>query len=116
MANLVLRLYQFISVPISVWFILDSADIRHEYRMNWVRRLALGLRMAANTLLVPTATSYKAHLVMALKLLEMPSGLAGDVVECGAWKGGSAANLSLVCRIVGRRLLVYDSFEGLPAA
>jgi hypothetical protein len=39
----------------------------------------------------------------------------GDVVECGTWKGGSAANLSLVCRIVGRKLRIYDSFEGLPA-
>jgi hypothetical protein len=35
-------------------------------------------------------------------------------VECGCWKGGSTANLSLVCRIAGRTLLVYDSFEGLP--
>ncbi|GAG44845.1 unnamed protein product, partial [marine sediment metagenome] len=29
-------------------------------------------------------------------------------------KGGSAINLSLVCRITGRKLKVYDSFEGLP--
>jgi len=25
-------------------------------------------------------------------------------------------NLSLVCQIVGRELILYDSFEGLPAA
>jgi O-methyltransferase len=37
------------------------------------------------------------------------------VVECGTWKGASAANLSLVCRIVGRQLHIYDSFQGLPA-
>jgi hypothetical protein len=36
------------------------------------------------------------------------------VVECGTWKGGSAANLSLACHIAGRRLVIYDSFEGLP--
>ena len=29
--------------------------------------------------------------------------------------GGSTANLSLVCEIVRRQLIVYDSFEGLPA-
>jgi hypothetical protein len=51
---------------------------------------------------------------MALKILESPPQTPGDVVECGTWKGGSAANLSLVCRIVGRKLKVYDSFEGLP--
>ena len=31
-----------------------------------------------------------------------------------AWKGGSAANLSLVCRIAGRKLRIFDSFQGLP--
>ena len=38
----------------------------------------------------------------------------GVVVECGCFMGGSTANLSLVCGIVGRGLIVYDSFEGLP--
>src|SRR5258707_1959140 len=52
---------------------------------------------------------------MALKILEPPPEVEGDVIECGTWKGGSAANLSLVCRIVGRRLKVFDSFEGLPS-
>jgi hypothetical protein len=53
-------------------------------------------------------------MVMAVKLLEIPPDVPGDVVECGTWKGGSAANLSLVCRVVGRKLKIYDSFEGLP--
>lgn len=38
----------------------------------------------------------------------------GDVVECGCFKGGSTARLSLVCRELGRKLVVFDSFEGLP--
>jgi len=61
-----------------------------------------------------TGTSFKVHLVMALKLLETPPDVDGVVIECGTWKGGTAANLSLVCKIVGRKLLIYDSFEGLP--
>jgi O-methyltransferase len=36
------------------------------------------------------------------------------VVECGTYAGGSTANLSLVCALVGRELEVFDSFEGLP--
>ena len=39
----------------------------------------------------------------------------GVVVECGCYLGGSTANLSLICQAVGRELIVYDSFEGLPA-
>lgn len=64
---------------------------------------------------VNTATSYKAHLAMAVKLLEVPRDVAGAVVECGCFLGGSTANLSLVCEIARRELIVYDSFEGLPA-
>ena len=37
------------------------------------------------------------------------------VVECGACKGGSTAKLSLVTRIAGGHLHVFDSFQGMPA-
>jgi len=52
--------------------------------------------------------------VIAMKLLELPIDMQGDVVECGCWKGGATVNLSLICKITGRKLKVYDSFEGLP--
>jgi hypothetical protein len=35
------------------------------------------------------------------------------VVEAGCWKGGSAAKLSIVCKMLGYRLLIYDSFSGV---
>lgn len=103
-----------LSVPYAILAITTSRALQPRYRMNVVRRFGLGLRMFWNTLRVPTGTTYKAHLAMAVKLLELPPEQTGDVVECGTWKGGSAANLSLVCRIVGRRLRVFDSFQGLP--
>lgn len=103
-----------LTVPISICFIMNSAAIHPAYRMNFLRKFALGVRMFLNTVRIRTGTSYKTHLAMALKILETPPDVPGDVVECGTWKGGSAANLSLVCRIAGRRLKVYDSFEGLP--
>lgn len=70
--------------------------------------------MFFNTIRIQTGTSYKSHLVMTLKILETPPDVPGNIVECGTWKGGCATNLSLVCKIVGRKLLIYDSFEGLP--
>ena len=84
--------------------------------MSWSRKLKLALRMWRNTRRVPTGTSYRAHLAMAVKLLEIPPTAKGVVVECGCWQGGSTVNLSLICDIVDRRLVVYDSFEGLPRA
>src|SRR5258708_2453695 len=38
----------------------------------------------------------------------------GDIAEFGCFKGASTAKLSLAAAAVGKRLLVFDSFEGLP--
>ncbi|MDH3582998.1 MAG: TylF/MycF family methyltransferase, partial [Phycisphaerae bacterium] len=46
--------------------------------------------------------------------LSIPRSMEGDVVECGCFKGSSTSSLSLACALTGRRLLVCDSFEGLP--
>jgi O-methyltransferase len=112
--QLLKKAYFVVSVPISILFILYSEKIHPAYRMTLVRKFKLGIMMFLNTIRVPTASSFKAHLAMALKILEAPPEQIGDVVECGTWKGGSAANLSLICQITGRRLKIFDSFEGLP--
>ena len=52
---------------------------------------------------------------MSAKLVAIPPEVPGAVVECGCFGGGSTANLSLVCDIVDRELIVCDSFEGMPA-
>jgi O-methyltransferase len=114
--RLVAKGYYVLTVPLATLFILNSIRIQPEYRMTWLRKLWLGWRFFVNQVRIPTASTYKSHLAMALKLLEMPSSAPGVVAECGTWKGGSAANLSLVCKIVRRRLIVFDSFEGLPSA
>jgi O-methyltransferase len=51
---------------------------------------------------------------MAGRLLAVEPETDGVVVECGCFKGGSSANLSLACALVHRELHVYDSFAGLP--
>lgn len=38
----------------------------------------------------------------------------GPIVECGAFKGGSSAQLSLIAERTNRKLYVCDSFCGLP--
>jgi O-methyltransferase len=53
-------------------------------------------------------------LFMAEALLSMNA--EGDLVECGCFTGGSTAKLSILAKLLGRRLFVFDSFEGLPAA
>jgi len=34
-------------------------------------------------------------------------------IEAGCWKGGSSAKFSIICKIFGYKLHIYDSFEGI---
>ena len=47
-------------------------------------------------------------------VINAPADQAGVVVEAGCWKGASTAKISLACQLTGRRLVVFDSFEGIP--
>jgi hypothetical protein len=109
------QVYERLSLPLTVFFLFSNPHFRPRYRMTWRRKFALGLRLYRNTRRIRTGTSYKSHLAMAAKLLEIAPTVEGAVVECGCWLGGTTANLSLICDVVGRNLIVYDSFEGLPA-
>jgi O-methyltransferase len=44
----------------------------------------------------------------------LPKTVEGCMVECGSFKGGSTAKFSIVAKMTGRELVVFDSFEGLP--
>jgi O-methyltransferase len=106
--------WECVTDPAAAFFILSSPRVHPAYRMTVARKAKLAWRMRRTTRKVVTGSSWRAHLAMAAKLLEIPPEVEGVVVECGAFQGGSTANLSLVCDIVGRDLIVYDSFEGLP--
>jgi O-methyltransferase len=44
-------------------------------------------------------------------------GLPGDFVECGVWRGGASflmAELLRIAGVEGRKVWLFDSFEGLP--
>jgi O-methyltransferase len=103
-----------LTMPFTVWFLFENRYIHEGYGMTWLKLFRLTWRMYCNTTKVVTGSSYRAHLAMLIKLLEIPRRTKGVVVECGCYRGGSTANLSLICQAVGRQLIVYDSFEGLP--
>lgn len=43
-------------------------------------------------------------------------GIPGDFAEFGCFKGYSSAMLSFACAQLGRKMHIFDSFEGLPEA
>jgi len=54
------------------------------------------------------------ELARVARAIAGPREERGAVVECGCFKGGSTARLSLVCAALDRSLVVFDSFSGLP--
>jgi O-methyltransferase len=47
-------------------------------------------------------------------ILAIPQSVSGCVVEAGCYKGGSTSKFSLAAKAAGRRLVVFDSFAGIP--
>lgn len=80
----------------------DVALVRHLPARQLHRRLE------DLTLLPP------AQFVDNLLVARRARGVEGDLVECGAWRGGMSA--ALAWQLPGRRSVLLDSFEGLPDA
>lgn len=91
-----------------------DSDVGRDYHVTRNMKTALVKRFQILTEKIPTATSWLYHVVLATEILRLPQQIQGSVIECGCWKGGSTASLSLICSLVRRRLIVCDSFEGLP--
>jgi len=85
-----------------------------DYGVDTATKLVVVGRMVRNNLAIQTGSSFVEHLIVATKALTIPVDREGCLVECGAYKGGSTANLSIVADLCGRELVVFDSFEGMP--
>jgi len=92
-----------------------SGDTGREYGVGFFKKLRFLALTIRNNIRVESASNFLYHLIMAGKILRIPKDLPGDLVECGCFKGGSAVNLSRLAAWTGRRLYLFDSFEGLPA-
>lgn len=56
------------------------------------------------------------HLIQAVRYLES-NRIAGDIVECGVWRGGSmmlAAQTLMELGSAERSIYLYDTFDGMP--
>jgi O-methyltransferase len=115
--RLISRLYRnllrVVNVPLLLSELFDPAT-GADYGVGRIAKVRLVLRFFRNHRRISTASSPFEHIAMAVAILRVPAHLRGDIVECGTYKGGSAANLSLVAALCGRRLHIFDSFAGLP--
>lgn len=53
-------------------------------------------------------------LVFVTDILKLGPDHEGVFIEAGCFKGGSSAKFSLAAKLVDRRLIIFDSFQGLP--
>jgi O-methyltransferase len=81
---------------------------------SFIAKSALLLHIIRNRFFLVSATGFVEQLAMISAILRLSPAQKGSVVECGCYMGGATSNLSLAARLVGRRLYVFDSFEGLP--
>lgn len=75
-------------------------------------RLAAAFRRIHRTIVA--GHTHQELIEIADAILALPSTVEGAVLEAGCFKGASAAKLSLVARLTRRRLILCDSFEGMP--
>lgn len=78
------------------------------------RRIRLAWAAVSIHLRVPCKHNPMEAIHIVEEIIELPPERLGDIVECGCASGGSSAKLSLAVSMVGRKLIVCDSFEGLP--
>jgi hypothetical protein len=93
---------------------LKAQFIRNGGQSRWnedVRR-AIVARFERIHQNVPIQSSPLDGLILAEAALAMAA--QGEIVECGSFFGGSTAKLSVLAQVLGTRLVVFDSFEGLP--
>ena len=91
-----------------------ARETGREYGVGTFKKLQFLALTIRNNIRVESASNFLYHLIMAGKILQIPKDLPGDFIECGSFKGGSAVNLSRLASWTGRRLHLFDSFEGLP--
>ncbi len=80
-------------------------------RCRIVRRIAIALRRNPGC----SATSFGEQLCLVRTILNLPTERSGAIAEFGCYKGLSTVAISIAAKYAGRRVLVFDSFEGLPA-
>lgn len=84
-------------------------NIGPEIKKDILKRLRVSLSK------VESATSLEVQIILIMQILKIKRKNI-CVVECGCFKGSSTIALSIICKIIGAKLIIYDSFKGLPSA
>ena len=90
------------------------SDIGKEYNLTSVDKQKIIRRINSAFTKIDSATSIDVQLELGKKILSLNSNNNGFIVECGCYLGSSSVALSIFAKITNRKLIIYDSFKGLP--
>lgn len=102
------------ALPENLWSALIFLLRAYPQKITFWQKFLLLARFFAVSLRVRCLHKQSEILKVAGAILALPPGIEGCVVEAGCYKGGSSIKLSLACKLARRRLVVFDSFAGLP--
>ncbi len=93
---------------------LVSLQLGRLGRLDYRRRGELVTRFLHAHANIPCAHTHGEMVRIVREIFDIPDDRPGVIVEAGCFKGGSTAKLSIAAAEVGRSLVVFDSFEGIP--
>jgi len=96
------------TLPLDLFLLRPIAHMTFRQRRDFVRRMRETHRQ------VECAHTHEEMVEVARSILTTRAAQDAVVVEAGCFKGGSSAKLSIAAMAVNRKLVVFDSFEGLP--
>jgi len=92
-----------------------SSNIGELYGLTKNDRIKIVSRVLEILKNVISATNLNVHLTLLSKILEIKvSKDTSYLVEAGSYYGASACTLSIAAQILNKKLIIYDSFSGLP--
>jgi len=93
---------------------LLSLQIGRLGNLDYRRRAALAARLLEAHRNIRCEHTHGEMVRIIRAVFAIPDDRPGCIVEAGCFKGGSTAKLSIAAAEVSRRLVVFDSFEGIP--
>lgn len=97
-------------LPILRFVLRGSDSVGWRDRLRISRRIDNALKRNRGR----SASTLGEQLVLVDAVLSIPESVPGAIAEFGCYKGLSSVALSIAAKYSGRRLMVFDSFEGLP--
>jgi hypothetical protein len=91
-----------------------APETGRQHGLNVKTKLQLAWHIRRATKHIETETGYLEIMTMVTALLNQPPSPDGCLVECGCYKGGTTACLSLVAAHTGQKVHAFDTFAGLP--